>query len=80
MNMTQCRMARAALKWSTTKLAEEAGVSPMTVNRFENGKDSYTSTAKKLQDALESTSRVRFEGETCVCLVNEKDKSDSESN
>lgn len=72
MNMTQCRMARAALKWSTTKLAEKAGVSPMTVNNFENGKDSYASTGKKLQIALESTGKVKFEGDKCVCLVGDE--------
>ena len=31
----QSRMARAALGWSTTDLAEKAQVGPATVNRFE---------------------------------------------
>lgn len=65
----QCRMARAALKWSTIKLAEQAGVTPTTVNRFENGKDSYTSTANKLRSAFETTGLVRFEGDSCVCVA-----------
>ena len=49
----QCRMARAALKWSTEKLAKSAGLDKTTVNRFENGNDSYASTAKKLQTVFE---------------------------
>lgn len=68
MTPSQCRMARAALKWSTTKLAETAGVTTTTVNRFENGKDAYTSTEKKLREALEFCGRVRFEGNECVCV------------
>src|SRR5271170_1883815 len=33
----QCRMARAALGWSTQELATKAGVGLNTVNRFESG-------------------------------------------
>ncbi len=69
MTPQQCRMARAALKWSTADLASSANVNQTTVNRFENGKDSYASTATKLQEAFESTGQIRFEGETCVCIV-----------
>lgn len=68
MTPDQCRMARAALKWSTQKLAQEAGVNPATVNSFEQGKDAYASTVAKLRQALESTGRIRFEGEGCVCV------------
>jgi transcriptional regulator with XRE-family HTH domain len=46
-------MARAALKWSTAKLAEEAGVGVNTVNRFEAGADAQLSSVKKIQAALE---------------------------
>lgn len=68
MTPEQCRMARAALKWSTSKLAEKAGVTTTTVNRFENGKDSYTSTNNKLEQALLGSEKIRFEGESCVCV------------
>ncbi len=41
MNLTQCRMARAALDLGVRELAELAGVSPDTVSRFETrGADS----------------------------------------
>jgi DnaJ-class molecular chaperone len=54
MNADQCRMARAALKWSTAKLAENAGVGLNTVNRFEAGGDAQMSSVKKMQVALEA--------------------------
>lgn len=66
MNSVQCKMARAGLGWSVRKLGEMANVTPNTVSRYENGKDAYTSTANKLRKALESSSRVRFEGENGV--------------
>lgn len=66
MNPVQSRMARAALKWSTTDLATAAGVNSTTVNRFENGKDAYTSTANKLREAFLDTGLIRFEGDTGV--------------
>lgn len=68
MTPEQCRMARAALRWSSAELAKAAGINVMTVNSFENGRDAYASTVKKLQQALEATGRVRFEGDRCVCL------------
>ena len=68
MSPEQCRMARAALKWSTIKLAEAASVSTTTVNNFENGKDSYTSTAAKLEAALLASGKIEFNGDCCVCL------------
>lgn len=69
MNPTQCKMARAALGWGVRELAAEAQVGKGTVSRFESGGDAFTSTATKLKTALESTGKVRFEGECCVCLV-----------
>ncbi len=68
MTPQQCRMARAAIKMTTLQLAEQAGVTQTTLNRFENGKDFYQSTADKLEKALLSTGKVRFEGDKCVCL------------
>jgi len=64
-------MARAGLGWSVKKLGEVASVTPNTVSRYENGKDSYVSTSDKLQKALESSLRVRFEGEEGVFIVSE---------
>ena len=51
----QCRMARAALEIGVRDLAEMAGVSAMTVTRFENGHtQGYPETLAKLQRALEA--------------------------
>ena len=68
MTPTQCRMARVALRWSTSTLAEAANVNPTTVNNFENEKDTYASTAAKLQAALESSGKITFNGDNCVCV------------
>jgi transcriptional regulator with XRE-family HTH domain len=47
-------MARAALEIGVRDLAEIAGVSAMTVTRFENGKSAgYPETLAKLKSALE---------------------------
>lgn len=58
MNPTQCKMARAALGLSLSKLSELSGVSGNTINRFENGKDSYSSTAAKLKTTFEENGIV----------------------
>ena len=58
MTPTQCRMARAALDWSTTDLARTAEVGPATVNRFETGRDARISTVEKLRSALEAAGVV----------------------
>ena len=47
-------MARAALKWSTQKLAEAAGIGVNTINRFEDGQDARLSTVEKMRSTLES--------------------------
>lgn len=47
-------MARAALKWTTQKLAEKAGIGANTVNRFEDGQDARLSSVDKMKRALES--------------------------
>ena len=64
----QCKMARAALNWSIRDLADKANVDKATVSRFENGKDSYASTAAKLRAALESSGKITFNSNTCVCV------------
>lgn len=50
MTPEQCRMARAHLKWSTRDLASRAGINATTVNRFENNKETYRSTADKIEE------------------------------
>lgn len=77
MTSAQCRMARAALKWSTSDLANQAGVTPTTANRFENGKDAYASTANKLRDAFLQTGLIQFEGEGGVYFLGELVTGDS---
>jgi transcriptional regulator with XRE-family HTH domain len=56
----QCRMARSALEIGVRDLAKLAGVSAMTVTRFENGhSEGYPATLEKLRAALE-TAGVEF--------------------
>lgn len=51
----QCRMARAALEIGVRDLAKLAGVSAMTVTRFENGRsEGYPATLGKIRAALEA--------------------------
>jgi predicted transcriptional regulator len=46
-------MARAALQIGVRELAEMAGVSAMTITRFENHQsDGYASTLRKIEAAL----------------------------
>lgn len=54
MKSVQCRMARAALNWSTQELAAKAGVGVNTVNRFEAGQDARMSSVEKMRNALEA--------------------------
>lgn len=72
MTPVQCRMSRAALKWSTADLAAAAKVNSTTVNRFENGKDAYTSTASKLEAAFTVTGQIRFEGNDAVFYLGDE--------
>lgn len=52
---TQCRMARAALQLGVRDLASLAGVSAMTVTRFENGHSGGApETLDAIQTALEA--------------------------
>lgn len=62
----QCRMARAGLGWSGKELSERAGVRVATISAFEKGGVSLTTTVDKLKDALITTGKVRFEGESGV--------------
>jgi transcriptional regulator with XRE-family HTH domain len=55
MDAMQCRMARAALKWSSTELADRASVGEATVARFERGSKATSSTIiSAIQRALEA--------------------------
>ena len=49
----QVRMGRAAIGWSVRELARNAGVTPNTISRIENGGDALASTMERLQTALE---------------------------
>ncbi|MGA7329679.1 MAG: helix-turn-helix transcriptional regulator [Rhodomicrobium sp.] len=55
----QCRMARAALNWSTRDLAKRSHVGATTIARFESGKPSNPSTLALLRQAFEAAG-VRF--------------------
>ncbi len=48
----QIRMARAAVGWSVRELARNAGATPNTISRIENGGDALASTMERLQTAL----------------------------
>ncbi len=50
----QVRMGRAAVGWSVRELARNAGVTPNTISRIENGSDALASTMERLQTALEN--------------------------
>jgi hypothetical protein len=62
MTPTQCRAARGLLEWSVGDLARAAGVSIITVRKFESGKGSGASaraTVDLMRRALEGAG-VRF--------------------
>ena len=64
MTPIQCRMARAALRWSTKKLAQEASVGFATVTRFEvGGTCTIPATIRAMQRAFENAG-IRFIGGT----------------
>lgn len=49
----QVRMARAALEWTTTDLAREAGITANTVTRFETGGNVTVETVTKIKAAFD---------------------------
>jgi transcriptional regulator with XRE-family HTH domain len=53
MTSEQCRMARAALKWSATDLAREASIGYATVARFESGQTVQAESIASMRAALE---------------------------
>ena len=52
MNEAQCKMARAGLGWSLDELAQAAGVSRMTVVRFERGDTVQPESVEALRAAF----------------------------
>ena|SRR6266436_4068449 len=53
MSSHQCRMARAALGWSSAELARRAHVGAATVTRFETHSELIPATISAMQRALE---------------------------
>lgn len=49
MNITQCRMARAALDWTLDDLAAQSGVGRRTIAKFEKGGNVLPETAETLR-------------------------------
>jgi transcriptional regulator with XRE-family HTH domain len=60
-NSDQCRMARAALRMTQNELAERAGITAMTIKRFEGGADPRASIANRIERALVSAGVVLIE-------------------
>ncbi len=56
-------MARAALGWNAKELAQRVGVAGNTINRFENGSDTYGDTLRKIQSAFEDAGITFIEGD-----------------
>ncbi len=54
MNAEQARMARALLKLGVREVAAEAGVTPNTISRIENGSDAKQSTFRAIRAVYES--------------------------
>lgn len=52
MNATQCRMARAALRWSVDDLAQRSGIAARSIARFENGEPVRAETLSAMSLAL----------------------------
>lgn len=59
MNITQCRMARAALGWSLDDLAAGSGVGRRTIAKFEAGQTVSAASVATLRAAMEAKG-VRF--------------------
>ena len=66
MTPVQCRMARAALKWTVRELAEKANVMPNTVTNLEGGKVTTTATVEAIEQAILSSGMIKFDGKLTV--------------
>lgn len=70
MTPVQCRMARAALGWTTVELAQYAGVNQVTLNRYEKGDKKWRqSTTDKLRKAFEDTGEITFVDDNTVVFL-----------
>lgn len=54
MDNAQCRMGRAALKWSAAELAKAAGIGYATVARFEAGQTVNDESVAAMRSAMEA--------------------------
>jgi len=64
-------MARAYLKWTASELAENSGVALSTIKRIESVDGISNTRVNNLlavKDAFLSTGRIRFDGDSCVCV------------
>jgi transcriptional regulator with XRE-family HTH domain len=59
MNATQCRMARAALGWTTRELAARLSMGPSTIVRLEAGGEMRQRTLNDIRATFEAAG-VRF--------------------
>ena len=59
----QVRMARAAVGWNVRELARNAGVTPNTISRIENGGDALASTMERLQTALHDAGVISIDAD-----------------
>ena len=55
MNVTQCRMARAALRWTLDDLASASGVARRTIARYEAGHFIMPEGVSAIRRAFEDT-------------------------
>lgn len=73
----QIRMARAFLGWTAIDLAKRSGIGVSTVQRIETYDGIPNVRLPNLEAVVATiidTGRVRFEGETCVCVSAEVEK------
>jgi DNA-binding XRE family transcriptional regulator len=61
MNATQCRMARAGLRWTLDDLAKASGVNRRTILNFENDGPAAFSSVAKVRAVLEKRGVVFIE-------------------
>ena len=77
--MNKLKEFREKKDWTQGKLAEESGVSRVTINQIENGKahSVKTDTLVKLADALcEKVSTIFFCEESLTCCTSSSSSSD----
>ncbi len=77
----QIKMARGYLGWSVKDLSERAEVGLSAIKSAELN-DGYSRVSadkmNKITLALESSGKIRFEGECCVCVADQKEGDNDE--